>query len=123
MLLNQPISLNFENIRNTRTVLFSAERHTVIESIRIFNRSKDSIRVSLKIVDLSQTPEVEVFIFANRLLQHGQSDDGLLLSKGSNCEIIPHRMLDKQNLICYSNQYSSNFDCIVTGYELVETIE
>ena len=118
----KPVRLLFSNLIDSKTALFSAEGNVVIKSIRCCNKSSNNIRLSLQVIALLETPEQEAFIADNLLILPNQTTDLLAISYGSSSEIVEHRLLDGDSLICYSNGYDQKFDCIITGYEEIESI-
>jgi hypothetical protein len=115
------VKINFETISDTRTVLISAEKSIVITSIRCTNISNDNIRVFLEDIRLLQSPIEKAYICYNLLISANQTTDLLMVSKGQSSQIAEHKLLDGDNLVCYSNSVGETFSCIVNGYELVET--
>jgi hypothetical protein len=118
----QPIRLLFNNLTDSKTAIFSSEGNIVIKSIRCCNRSGVSIRLNLQVIALLEDPIQEAFIAENLLILPNQTTDLLSISYGNSSEVVEHRMFDGDNLICYSNGFSEKFDCILVGYQEVETI-
>jgi hypothetical protein len=69
-----------------------------------------------------ENPVQEAFIAENLLIFPNQTTDLLAIIYGESSEVVEHRMLDGDSLICYSDGYDNNFSCIVTGYEEVERV-
>ena len=114
------IKSNFEIISDTKTVLFSAEKTTIITSIRCTNLSNDNVRITLEDVRLLMSPIEKGYICYNLLLSPNQTTDLLMVTKGNSSEIAEHKLLNGDNLVCYSSSFGETFSCIVNGYELVE---
>jgi len=117
-----PIRLLFNNLSDSKTALFSSEGNVVIKSIRCCNRSGVNIRLSLQVIALLESPIQEAFIAENLLILPNQTTDLLSIIYGQSSEVIEHRMFDGDNLICYSDGYQNKFDCIIQGYQEIETI-
>jgi len=115
------IKNNFESISTTRTVLFSAEKTTIISSIRCTNITDTKIRITLEDIRLLKSPVEKGYLCYNLLVTPNQTIDLLMVTKGSSSEIAEHKLLDGDNLVCYSSSYGETFSCILTGYELLET--
>jgi hypothetical protein len=115
------IKNNFESISTTRTVLFSAERNTIISSIRCTNITDTNIRITLEDIRLLKSPVEKGYLCYNLLVTPNQTIDLLMVTKGNSSEIAEHKLLDGDNLVCYSSSYGETFSCILTGYELLET--
>ena len=118
----KPIRLLFNNLSDSKTALFSSEGNVVIKSIRCCNRSGRNIRLNLQVIALLESPIQEAFIVENLLILANQTTDLLAIIYGSTSEVVEHRLLDGDNLICYSDGYDDKFSCIITGYEEVERI-
>lgn len=118
----RPIRLTFKNLSDSKTALFSSEGNVVIKSIRCCNRSGRDIRLNLQVVALLEDPIQDAFMQENLLVFANQTTDLLAIIYGNTSEVVEHRMLDGDSLICYSNGYDANFDCVITGYQEVETI-
>lgn len=118
-----PIRILLTNLTDSKTVIFSAERNCVIKSVRCCNRAGIVIRLNLQVVALLDNPVQEAFIAENLAVSINQTTDLLCVLYGSASEVVEHRMKNGDNLICYSNGNSENFDCIVTGYEETELNE
>jgi hypothetical protein len=116
----EPIRLLFNNLSDSKTAIFSSEGNVVIKSIRCCNRSGVNIRLNLQVVALLVTPIQEAFIAENLIMLPNQTTDLLAISYGNSSELVEHRMLDGDNLVCYSNGFSEKFDCIISGYREVE---
>ena len=69
-----------------------------------------------------EDPIREAFIQENLLLLPNQTTDLLAIIYGNASEVVEHRLFDGDSLVCYSDGYDANFDCIITGYEEVEAI-
>jgi len=115
------IKNNFESLSTNRTVLFSAEKTTIISSIRCTNTTDVNIRITLEDMRLLKSPVEKGYICYNLLVTPNQTIDLLMVTKGNNSEIAEHKLLDGDNLVCYSSSYGETFSCILTGYELLET--
>ena len=118
----KPIRLLFNNLSDSRTALFSAEGNVVIKSIRCCNKSGRNIRLNLQVIALLENPIQEAFIIQNLLILPNQTTDLLGIVYGGASEVVEHRLLNGDSLICYSDGYDDKFDCIITGYEEVESI-
>lgn len=115
------IKNNFESISTTRTVLLSAEKTTIISSIRCTNITDINIRITLEDIRLLKSPVEKGYLCYNLLITPNQTIDLLMVTKGNSSEIAEHKLLDGDNLVCYSSSYGETFSCILTGYELLET--
>ena len=122
MNLIKPIRLLFNNLSDSKTALFSCEGNVVIKSIRCCNRSGRNIRLNLQVIALLESPIQEAFIAENLLILANQTTDLLAIICGEASEVVEHRLLDGDSLICYSGGYDDKFSCIITGYEEVERI-
>ena len=122
MNLIKPIRLLFNNLSDSKTALFSCEGNVVIKSIRCCNRSGRNIRLNLQVIALLESPIQEAFIVENLLILANQTTDLLAIICGEASEVVEHRLLDGDSLICYSGGYDDKFSCIITGYEEVERI-
>lgn len=118
----KPIRLIFNNLSDSKTALFNSEGNVVIKSIRCCNKTNRNIRVSLEVIALLEDPIQEGFMQQNVLILPNQATDLLSTIYGNSSEVVEHRMLDGDSLICYSDSYDNNFSCIITGYEEVERI-
>ena len=118
----KPIRLLFNDLSDSKTALFSSEGNVVIKSIRCCNKSGRNIRLNLQVKALLESPIQEVFIAENLLILPNQTTDLLAIIYGGASEVVEHRLFDGDSLICYSDGYDDKFDCIVTGYEEVESI-
>jgi hypothetical protein len=118
----KPIRLLFNNLTDSKTAIFSSEGNVVIKSIRCCNRSGRNIRLNLQVIALLENPVQEAFIAENLIVFPNQTTDLLAMIYGNSSEVVEHRMLDGDSLICYSDSYDNNFSCIITGYEEVESI-
>lgn len=118
----RPIRLLFNNLSDSKTALFSSEGNVVIKSIRCCNRSGRNIRLNLQVIALLENPIQEAFIAENLLILANQTTDLLAIICGEASEVVEHRLLDGDSLICYSGGYDDKFSCIITGYEEVERI-
>ena len=116
------IKNNFESLSDTKTVLISVDKETVISSIRCTNTSNDNIRITVEDIRLLKNPVEKGYICYNLLITPNQTIDLLMVTKGNNSEVVEHTMLDGDNLVCYSNSYSETFSCILSGYKFNETI-
>ncbi len=116
------IKNNFESLSDTKTVLISVDKETVISSVRCTNTSNDNIRITVEDIRLLKNPVEKGYICYNLLITPNQTIDLLMVTKGNNSEVVEHTMLDGDNLVCYSNSYSETFSCILSGYEFNETI-
>lgn len=115
------IKFDFELLSDTRTVLMTAEKTTIITSIRCTNISDDNIRVSLEDIMLLRNPIEKGFLCHKLLISPNQTTDLLMTTKGNSSQLVEHKLLDGDSLVCYSSSYSENFSIIITGYELVES--
>lgn len=118
----RPIRLYFNNLSDSKTALFNSEGNVVIKSIRCCNRSGRNIRLNLQVIALLESPIQEAFIAENLLILPNQTTDLLAIIYGGASEVVEHRLFDGDSLICYSDGYDDKFDCIITGYEEVESI-
>lgn len=118
----RPIRLIFNNLSDSKTALFNSEGNVVIKSIRCCNRSGRNIRLNLQVIALLESPIQEAFIAENLLILPNQTTDLLAIIYGGASEVVEHRLFDGDSLICYSDGYDDKFDCIITGYEEVESI-
>lgn len=118
----RPIRLLFNNLGDAKTVLFSSEGKVVIKSIRCCNKSGRNIRLNLQVKALLENPIQEAFIAENLLILPNQTTDLLAIIYGNSSELVEHRLLDGDSLVCYSDGYDNKFDCIISGYEEVETV-
>lgn len=118
----KPIRLLFNNLSDSKTALFSSEGNVVIKSIRCCNRSGRNIRLNLQVIALLESPIQEAFIVENLLILANQTTDLLAIICGEASEVVEHKLLDGDSLICYSGGYDDKFSCIITGYEEVERI-
>ena len=117
-----PIRILFKELTDSRTPIYSSEGNVVIKSIRCTNTSSENIRVTLEAIALLESPLQEAYITFNRLILPNQSVDLLSVVCGDTAEVVEHRMLDGDNLICYSDGFSKQFSCIVSGYKENEVI-
>ena len=118
----KPIRLLFNNLSDSKTAIFSAEGNVVIKSIRCCNKSGRNIRLNLQVIALLEDPVQEAFIQEKLLILPNQTTDLLAIIYGNASEVVEHRLFDGDSLICYSDGYDDKFDCIITGYEEVESI-
>lgn len=118
----KPIRLLFNNLSDSKTALFTSEGNVVIKSIRCCNKSGRNIRLSLQVIALLENPIQEAFIIQNLLILPNQTTDLLGIIYGGASEVVEHRLLNGDSLICYSDGYDDKFDCIITGYEEMESI-
>jgi hypothetical protein len=112
----------FKELTDSRTPIYSSEGNVVIKSIRCTNTSSENIRVTLEAIALLESPLQEAYITFNRLILPNQSVDLLSVVCGDTAEVVEHRMLDGDNLVCYSDGFSKQFSCIVSGYKENEVI-
>lgn len=117
-----PIRLLFKELANSRTPLYSATGRVVIKSVRCTNVSSENIRITLEAIALLEHPIQEAYLTYNRLILPNQSVDLLSVVCGDTAEVVEHRMLDGDNLVCYSDGFSKQFSCVVSGYQENETI-
>lgn len=117
-----PIRLLFNNLSDSKTALFTSEGNVVIKSIRCCNKSGRNIRLNLQVIALLENPIQEAFIIQNLLILPNQTTDLLGIVYGGASEVVEHRLLNGDSLICYSDGYDDKFDCIITGYEEMESI-
>lgn len=118
----EPVRLLFKDLADSKTPIYSAEGNVVIKSIRCTNTSGENIRVSLEVIALLENPIQEAFIAYNLLVLPNQSVDLLSVLRADSSEVVEHRMFNGDNLVCYSDGFSKQFSCIVTGYKEVEEI-
>lgn len=118
----KPIRLLFTDLSDSKTALFSSEGNVVVKSIRCCNKSNGNIRLNLQAIALLENPIQEAFIVKNLLILPNQTTDLLAIIYGNTSEVVEHRLLDGDSLICYSDGYDNKFDCTITGYEEVESI-
>lgn len=118
----KPIRLLFNNLSDSKTALFNSEGNVVIKSIRCCNKSGRNIRLNLQVIALLENPIQEAFIQEKLLILPNQTTDLLAIIYGGASEVVEHRLFDGDSLICYSDGYDDKFDCIITGYEEVESI-
>ena len=112
-----PIRLLFNNLSDSKTALFTSEGNVVIKSIRCCNKSGRNIRLSLQVIALLENPIQEAFIIQNLLILPNQTTDLLGIIYGGASEVVEHRLLNGDSLICYSDGYDDKFDCIIIGYQ------
>lgn len=117
-----PIRILFKELADSKTPLYSADGNVVIKSIRCTNTSSENIRITLEAIALLEHPLQEAYITFNRLILPNQSVDLLSVVCGDTAEVVEHRMLDGDNLVCYSDGFSKQFSCIVSGYKENEVI-
>ena len=117
-----PIRLLFKDLADNKTPIYSAEGNVVIKSIRCTNTSSENIRVTLEVIALLESPTQEAYLTFKRLILPNQSVDLLSVVCGDTAEVVEHRMLDGDNLVCYSDGFSKQFSCIVSGYKENEVI-
>ena len=118
----KPIRLLFNNLSDSKTALFNSEGNVVIKSIRCCNKSGRNIRLNLQVIALLENPIQEAFIQEKLLILPNQTTDLLAIIYGGASEVVEHRLFDGDSLICYSDGYDDKFDCIITGYEEIESI-
>jgi len=111
---------NFKNISDSKTILYNAEKKSVITSIRCTNITDNNIRITLEDVCLLKHPIEEAYICYKLLITPNQTIDLLMVTKGNSSVIAEHKMFDGDKLVCKSESYSEKFSCIVVGYELLE---
>lgn len=111
---------DFKNISDSKTPLYSAEKKSIITSIRCTNITDNNIRITLEDRCLLKNPIEEAYLCYKLLLLPNQTVDLLMVTKGNSSVISEHTMFDGDNLICNSESYSEKFSCIVIGYELLE---
>lgn len=97
-------SPEFSDLSKNPTVLFSAERTTWVFNVMITNKSKTNIRIFLEKVSLLNDPIKRAFRAHNKLIEPNQTIDIILDTMTLN---------NGENLVCYSDGFSSVFDCIV----------
>lgn len=107
-------SLIFSDLVDKKTVLLSVERPTFLNAINVCNTSKENIRINLQIVRLLVDPKQENYLVKNVLIQPNESHN--LMSLG-NLEVF---LQDGDNILCFSNGYSEQFDCTICYTELKE---
>lgn len=118
-----PIRLLFKDLADNKTPLYSADGNVVIKSVRCTNTSSENIRITLEVLALLESPIQEAYLTYNRLILPNQSVDLLSVVCGDTAEVVEHRMLDGDNLICYSDGFSKQFSCVVSGYQENEIIQ
>lgn len=118
-----PIRILFKELADSRTPIYSSEGNVVIKSIRCTNTSSENIRVTLEAIALLESPLQEAYITFNRIILPNQSVDLLSVVCGDTAEVVEHRMLDGDNLVCYSDGFSKQFSCVVSGYQENEVIQ
>ena len=118
-----PIRILFKELADSKTPIYSSEGNVVIKSIRCTNTSSENIRVTLEAIALLENPEQEAYITFKRLILPNQSVDLLSVLCGDTAEVVEHRMLDGDNLVCYSDGFSKQFSCVVSGYQENEVIQ
>ena len=118
-----PIRLLFKELADSKTPLYSADGNVVIKSVRCTNTSSENIRITLEVLALLESPIQEAYLTYNRLILPNQSVDLLSVVCGDTAEVVEHRMLDGDNLICYSDGFSKQFSCVVSGYQENEIIQ
>jgi glutaminase len=118
-----PIRLLFKELADSRTPLYSAEENTVIKSVRCTNISNENIRITLEAIALLEHPVQEAFLTFKRLILPNQSVDLLSVICGDSAELVEHRMFDGDNLVCYSDGFSKQFSCVVSGYKENEVVD
>ena len=118
-----PIRLLFKDLADNKTPLYSADGNVVIKSVRCTNTSGENIRVTLEVLAIFASPVQETYLTYNRLILPNQSVDLLSVVWGDTAEVVEHRMLDGDNLICYSDGFSKQFSCVVSGYQENEIIQ
>lgn len=119
----KPIRLYYSNLIDEKTPIFSAEGSVVIKSVRCTNTSGENIRITLEVLALLENPVQEAYLTYNRLILPNQSVDLLSVVCGDTAEVVEHRMLDGDNLVCYSDGFSKQFSCVVSGYQENEVIQ
>ncbi len=117
-----PVRLLFNNLANSKTAIYSAAGNVVLKSVRCTNTSSVNIRVSLEVIALLTNPIQEAFIAYNLLVAPNQSTDLLSVIRGDSAEVVEHRMLDGDNLVCYSDGFDKTFSCVVSGYKENEVL-
>lgn len=110
----------FTDLNDSQTPIYSAERTTTIKSLRCCNKSGVDIRIYLQYKSLLKDPIEEAFILYNRLLLANQTMDLLSVVCGNTSEIVEKTLLDGDNLICYSDDFSHKFDLSLDGEEETE---
>jgi hypothetical protein len=118
-----PIRILFKDLADSKTPLYSADGNAVIKSVRCTNITNENIRVTLEVIALLESPIQDAFLTFNRLILPNQSVDLLSVICGDTAEVVEHRMLDGDNLICYSDGFSKQFSCVVSGYKENEVID
>lgn len=114
--------LLFSNLSDERSVLYSAERDTIIAGVIICSRSEDnnaSMRINLQTIALLEDPVQQAFYVHNVLIQKNESMN-LLALKDQNNEPTPMFLKNGDNLVCYSNGYTQKFDCTLYFRELTD---
>ena len=93
-----------------------------MKSIRCTNISNENIRITLEVIALLEHPAQAAFLTFKRLILPNQTIDLLSVICGDTAEVVEHRMFDGDNLICYSDGFSKQFSCVVSGYKENEVI-
>lgn len=115
------IKFDFKSLSDTKTALLTAEKTTIITSIRCTNTTNDNVRITLEDIMLLTHPIQESYICYKLMLTPNQTTDLLMVTKGVSSELVPHKLLNGDSLVCYSDSFKETFSCIVIGYELVES--
>lgn len=117
------ISEFFEEISDTRTVLFTAEYTSIFQSIRCTNICDEKIRITLEGIRLLGTnvPR-KVYLSYNVIVPPNSSTDLLFVKTDNSSEIAPIKILNGDSLVCYSDGYSNKFSCIISGYAVIEEV-
>lgn len=111
---------NFKKISDSKTVLYSAERKSIITTIRCTNISDINIRITLEEKCSLKDPVEEAYLCYKLLLPPNQTVDLLMVTKGNSSVISEHTMLDGDGLFCYTESFSEKFSCSIIGYEILE---
>lgn len=118
----KPIVVAFENLSDAKTALYSAEGNVIIKSVRCCSRSDKNIRLNLQLISLLRNPYVQSYLVQNLLVFPNQTTDLMAISFGNYAQLVEHRLMDGDSLVCFSDGYENKFDCIVSGYEEVEDL-
>lgn len=117
-----PFRFLFKDLADSKTPLYSSEGSVVVKSIRCTNISNENIRITLEVIALLEHPAQAAFLTFKRLILPNQTIDLLSVICGDTAEVVEHRMFDGDNLICYSDGFSKQFSCVVSGYKENEVI-
>jgi hypothetical protein len=112
----------FSNLSNEPQTIIVADTHVLeVTSIKVTNLGTQPIRINLKQITTQASP-VEVFLLKNSELGPYESknlidiignEDSITLEYSSSPSV-------SDSLVCYSNGYSQQFDCVVKAFVLKE---